>query len=121
MRKNRLHRSGAFPVFLTPSSAPLLPPTRVWRAPTTRSETRATTPQYNVEAEPHRPARMGRRVREPAAYGLGCRFSIPVVQNGFVPTINNSVAVSFGVDWVHFNGCWYNGDCAANYISTSPS
>ena len=27
-----------------------------------------------------------------------------IVQNGFVPSINNSVAISFGVDWVHYSG-----------------
>lgn len=72
-------------------------------------------PQYTVEAEPHLLFGWG-DVYGAGGYGLGGRFSIPVVQNGFVPTINNSVAVSFGVDWVHFNGCWYNGDCAANYF-----
>ncbi|MGO9837182.1 MAG: hypothetical protein ACLP1X_23545 [Polyangiaceae bacterium] len=59
--------------------------------------------------------------------GLGARFSIPILTNGFVPSINDSVAISFGVDWLHYSygGCYYYngyrpGYCAnigdANYI-----
>ena len=72
-------------------------------------------PQYTVEAEPHLLFGWG-DVYAAGGYGLGGRFSIPVVQNGFVPTINNSVAVSFGVDWMHYDWCWYHGSCAANYF-----
>jgi hypothetical protein len=45
------------------------------------------------------------------------RFSIPIVDNGFVPTINNSVAISFGLDWLHYGGCFYYGDCSIDYIN----
>jgi hypothetical protein len=55
--------------------------------------------------------------------GLGIRASIPVVQDGPVRTINNSLALSFGLDWAHFDdACWGPGprpnvisdDCSAN-------
>src|SRR5260370_21966053 len=51
-------------------------------------------------------------------WGVGARFGIPSVQNGVVPSINNSVAISFGVDIVHYDGCWWNqfGNCSANYF-----
>jgi hypothetical protein len=53
-----------------------------------------------------------------AGYGLGARLSIPVVQSGFIPKINNSVAVSFGVDVLRYDGCWYYGDCSATFVES---
>jgi hypothetical protein len=50
------------------------------------------------------------------SWGVGGRFSIPLVQNGFVPSINNSVAISFGVDAMFYNACWYHADCSATYL-----
>lgn len=53
-------------------------------------------------------------------FGAGVRFSIPVVKNGFIPKINNNVAISFGVDWLHYSygGCYYlyQGSCGADYL-----
>jgi len=37
---------------------------------------------------------------------IGGRFTIPIVKNGFVSSINNSVGIGFGLDWVHYNGCY---------------
>ena len=34
--------------------------------------------------------------------GLGLRASIPLFHNGPITTINNSMAITFGVDWLHF-------------------
>jgi hypothetical protein len=72
-------------------------------------------PSYVVEVEPHAVFGWG-GIYAPGGFGLGARFSIPIVANGFVPTINNSVAVTFGLDWVHYGQCWYAGDCSANYF-----
>ena len=64
-------------------------------------------PTYSVELEPH-------VVFAPfgfhsSGWGLGARASIPIVKNGFVPTINNNVAIGFGLDWIHdSNYCYYN-------------
>ena len=74
-------------------------------------------PMYAVELEPH--ALLDWYVPYTHAdlgIGLGGRFSIPIVQNGFIPTINNSVAISFGVDWVHYDGCYYGGNCTVDYL-----
>jgi hypothetical protein len=75
-------------------------------------------PTYGVEIEPH--GLLDWYVpyaNSDAGFGLGGRFSIPIVQNGFVPTINNSVAISFGVDWVHYGNCYYgNGNCSVDYL-----
>jgi len=72
-------------------------------------------PSYSVEIEPHILFGWGDAYHA-GGYGLGARFSIPIVRNGFVPSINNSVAISFGIDWMHYDWCWYNGSCAANYF-----
>jgi hypothetical protein len=71
-------------------------------------------PVYDVEIEPH--LLLGWDAFAQGGYGLGARFSIPIVRNGFVPTINNSVAISFGVDWVHYDWCWFHAACSANYL-----
>lgn len=73
-------------------------------------------PKYAVEIEPH--VLLGWHNVWPGSggFGLGGRFSIPVVENGFIPSINNSVAVGFGIDWVHYEGCYFRGRCVANYF-----
>lgn len=72
-------------------------------------------PFYAVEAEPHLVFGWGGPYA-PGGFGLGGRLSIPIVHNGFIPTINNSIAISFGADWVHYESCWYAGSCSANYF-----
>jgi hypothetical protein len=74
-------------------------------------------PSYSVEIEPH--FLLGwSDFYGGTGWGVGARFGIPIVSNGFIPTINNNVAVSFGVDIVHYDGCWWNnfGNCSANYF-----
>ena len=53
-----------------------------------------------------------------AGIGAGFRGTVVLVNNGFVRTINNSVGIGFGVDWVHYGhrndwcnpqGCYSNG------------
>jgi hypothetical protein len=52
-------------------------------------------PSYSFEAEPH--LLLGwREFRD--GPGAGFRGTIPIVHNGFVKTINNSVGIGFGVD-----------------------
>jgi hypothetical protein len=41
------------------------------------------------------------------AWGPGVRVSIPVMSPGFVNTINDSVAISFGLDLVRYSGVGY--------------
>jgi hypothetical protein len=79
-------------------------------------------PRYGFEAEPHLLLGL---LGAPGpssgdGFGLGFRGSVPIVDNGFVKTINNNVAISFGADWVHYGGdrrrvcnrdtCWYADD-----------
>jgi hypothetical protein len=65
-------------------------------------------PRYSVEIEPHFVAGFISPIGGSSGLGPGGRFSIPIVENGFVPSINNNVAIGFGIDWLHYNGCWRN-------------
>jgi len=70
---------------------------------------------YGVELEPHLVVQWG---DEPywndTGIGVGLRASIPVIPDGPVSTINNSLAVSFGLDWAHFDCGPYNDLCDAD-------
>jgi hypothetical protein len=60
-------------------------------------------PQYALEAEPH----LNLGLIDPPGIGtgkgigLGFRATVELVENGFVQTINNSVGLGFGIDYVH--------------------
>lgn len=72
-------------------------------------------PDYGVELEPHALLGFG-DVYAGGAFGIGGRASIPIVQNGFIQSINNSVAISFGLDVMFYQSCYYHGSCSATYI-----
>jgi hypothetical protein len=75
-------------------------------------------PKYSVEIEPKLNfnyflfENYGGR-----AWGPGVRASIPLMSPGFIKTINNSVAISFGLDIMRYEGneyfYWY-GYCQRN-------
>lgn len=72
-------------------------------------------PVYPIEVEPH--AVVGwDDYYGGSGVGAGLRLSIPVVQDGFIKSIDDSVAIGFGVDWVHYSDCYFRGDCSANYL-----
>ncbi|MBK7582409.1 MAG: hypothetical protein IPI67_19685 [Myxococcales bacterium] len=60
-------------------------------------------PDYSFEAEPHfffgfdPPGKTAGR-----GYGPGFRGTIELVDNGFVKSINNTVGLGFGFDWIAF-------------------
>lgn len=56
-------------------------------------------PAYSFEAEPH--------LVLPLAFdgvGPGFRGTIVLVDNGFISSINNSVGLGFGLDWILYGG-----------------
>jgi len=63
-------------------------------------------PDYVFEAEPHLVLGFidppGPDVDEDFGIGPGFRGTIKIVDNGFVPSINNSVGIGFGLDWVRY-------------------
>jgi hypothetical protein len=66
-------------------------------------------PNYVIEIEPHLDLAWFdyagyAGIGSTAGIGLGARFTIPLVKNGFVPSINNTVGIGFGGDWIYF-GC----------------
>lgn len=73
-------------------------------------------PHYHVELEPHLVWQWtGDEAALDDGVGFGFRASIPLLQDGPVPTINNSLAISFGIDWAWFGDCRaYGGDCSEN-------
>jgi hypothetical protein len=63
-------------------------------------------PPYKVELEPHLALGWGHLYRG-NGLGVGARVGIVIVDNGFIKTINNSVAISFGADWIRYSDCYY--------------
>jgi hypothetical protein len=75
-------------------------------------------PRYRAELEPHGTlsiwsryyggryyrGRFGNGVGDPEG-GVGFRAAIKIVDPGFIPKINDTVAISFGVDITNCNGC----------------
>jgi hypothetical protein len=74
-------------------------------------------PYYGVELEGHLQLQWNSvPTHSDAGPGLGFRASIPVIQQGPISSINNNLAVSFGIDWAHFWGCRPGPDCGANDV-----
>lgn len=78
-------------------------------------------PDYSVELEPHGLVQWDVEPSNHTGFGLGLRASIPIIKNGPVQTINNSLAIAFGLDWAHSGKCHehagrvsVNYDCDAN-------
>ena len=69
-------------------------------------------PHYSVEVEPHILLGWASNYYYGSddGFGLGGRVSINLTHNGFIEKINNSVAIGFGLDWVHYSApnCYYN-------------
>jgi hypothetical protein len=75
-------------------------------------------PKYSVEIEPKLDlAYLLATGIGGNAFGPGVRFSIPLMSPGFVKTINDSIAIGFGLDILHYDGYvtyGYYGYCNAN-------
>lgn len=74
-------------------------------------------PDYSVELEPHALLGWG-HLYAGNGIGIGGRATVPIVQNGFVKTINNSVGITFGLDWLRYSGCYYRGWRGRNGVVT---
>lgn len=79
-------------------------------------------PHYSVEVDPH--LVLGYTDQywgHKNGWGAGARFSVPIVEQGPISKINNSMAIGFGVDWVHFSdycwGDWWHGAYYAPYAN----
>jgi hypothetical protein len=77
-------------------------------------------PAYKVELEPHLAFGWARHYGD-EGIGVGLSGSVVIVDNGFVPTINNSVAITFGLDWLRYDACYWYGPryyygCGASFF-----
>ncbi len=74
-------------------------------------------PDYTLDLEFHFAVSLvqGPYANSGTGFGPGARITVPVVQNGFIKTINNSIAISFGIDWIHF-GAFDNSNVDNFYL-----
>jgi hypothetical protein len=70
-------------------------------------------PDYAFELEPHLAFQWADRAGLDDGFGAGVRFNIPFMHNGPIPTINNNIGITFGLD-VTFGGGG-NGWCYGRY------
>lgn len=70
---------------------------------------------YLVELEPH--GILGLYGFYGVGLGVGGRVGFNIVNNGFIPSLNDSVAINVGADFVRYFGC-YGGDasCGVSYL-----
>jgi hypothetical protein len=76
-------------------------------------------PRYTVELEPHLLVQHSDDwYANDEGYGVGIRASIPLLHNGPISTINNSLALGFGADLSFFDRCRgaRNDDCDARML-----
>lgn len=59
--------------------------------------------RYGVEVEPHLALQWASLPGEAAGIGPGLRLSVPIIADGPLKKINNSLAIGVGVDWAYFN------------------
>jgi hypothetical protein len=72
-------------------------------------------PSYGVELEPH----LTLGWIDPPGYGtgegvgLGGRATFEIIGHGFIPSLNNSVGIGVGADWIHYagDGTGPRGEC----------
>lgn len=74
-------------------------------------------PNYSVEIEPHLALQWADRYGDDDGLGPGARFNIPFTRNGPIPTINNTMGISFGLDITFGDGG--PGWCYARYDRNS--
>jgi hypothetical protein len=70
-------------------------------------------PHYSFELEPHLIVTPfdAPDVSSDGGYGLGVRGTIEILPDGFIPKLNDSVGIGFGLDWVHYDLAPYRGGC----------
>lgn len=67
---------------------------------------RGARPSYGVELEPHllatpfSPPGIGTG----EGFGIGARGTFEIVGDGFISSINDSVGIGVGLDWIHYDG-----------------
>lgn len=76
-------------------------------------------PLYSLELEPHLVVQHSDDwIAEDEGIGPGLRLSIPLMHNGPIPSINNSLAIGFGLDITFYDDCqrFREDDCDARML-----
>lgn len=79
-------------------------------------------PRYFFEAEPH----VALGLLDPPGYGagtgfgLGFRGTVNILQDGFIPKLNDSVGIGFGLDYARYDG-WHGPRGSCEQFATAPS
>lgn len=78
--------------------------------------------QYYFEAEPHVVAGLADPPGLGAGTGLGVGFrgTVELLKNGFIPKLNNSVGIGFGIDYLRYDG-WQGPRGQCEEFATAPS
>ncbi len=72
-------------------------------------------PRYELELEPHLLIAWDQPGwRNDEGFGPGVRLTIPIVEQGPIKKINNSMAIGFGADWALYDDECGAGDCSAS-------
>ena len=72
-------------------------------------------PRYDVELEPHLLVAWDHPGwRNDEGIGPGLRLAIPIVEQGPIQKINNSMAIGFGLDWAYYDDQCGLGDCSVS-------
>jgi hypothetical protein len=78
-------------------------------------------PNYSFEAEPHLAVDP---FGDEAGIGPGFRGTLVLMDNGFIPSLNNSIGLGFGLDWIfygdHCHGGADNRQCDARGVAMIP-
>lgn len=70
-------------------------------------------PAYSFELEPHvllTPFEAP-DYASGGGLGLGVRGTVELAPEGFIPKLNDSVGIGFGLDWIHYDGLGGRGYC----------
>ena len=71
--------------------------------------------RYPIEIEPH--FTFGaENVYGATGFGAGLRAGIPLVAGTLGYRVPDNLALSFGGDILHYDNCYFGGDCGANYL-----
>ncbi|HKO51336.1 MAG TPA: hypothetical protein VJV79_26685 [Polyangiaceae bacterium] len=70
-------------------------------------------PAYAFELEPHVLLTPFEAPDYPGSdgYGVGVRGTVELSPDGFIPKLNDSVGIGFGLDWLHYDGLAGRGYC----------
>jgi len=70
-------------------------------------------PAYSFELEPHVLFTPFEAPDDPSGdgLGLGVRGTLELAPEGFIPKLNDSVGIGFGLDWIHYDGLNGRGYC----------